>query len=720
MFSRFVSLSLLLMCLASCRRAEPSVSSSGVSPAKEPSRNWSVDLEPVAQGRHLRVAWVQSADAGKGDPAAAGNELLLVGVDSEDGKGVRALANTKGNFFRPLISGDGEQVVYSVRGGDGKIFRVPWNGGAPQELGVGIAVATWMDFANQQEWIYALEQLDEGAKQSVVGKRLVRFHPQTPGEREIIWAQTAVDADGFQLSRDGQRASALLPAPEAGRINFNDSSVVKLGQAPWPMLAPDNSYVSTVLDAATAALEVRAPNQAEPWRISIASAGEIGQGKAIWHPRWSNNVGIITFTGPYAQAPNQPSFDANGEGAAGEIFIARIGGGVTDLLSLIQITKNDRGDAYPDVWVENSQMESLQSFAQKPADLPDTKPKPWPVQLEGVQFAFHQAALDVPLPSAEGTRLPRVFGKQLAKFGRYGELDISRGYFETDQDSAVNIVTASKQQQAFSVEAMITEAREGYESLSVRLLSYRQADGTETFGIYRVENFLVLRIRLGATPEQSQVYPYKLCNFRLDPNRPFHLAVTCDGKMVQTFIDSSMVSQVGIAAGGFGGWTEGVMQLGDPYPLGSEFWTGGIEQVAVYSRVISAEEVRQHFEASKQKAALRKLADRAQVMAKLVEITPLLDSAKTGPYPRVMVAHRYEVIEVQRGILDAKSIVVLHDAVLNQQIVPGLPSKVGDSVELLIEPATQHPELKSVQILNEVTDRNAPLFVEVSHPARLP
>ena len=108
-----------------------------------------VDLEPVAQGRHLRVVWVQSAEAGKADVAAQGTELFLMGLDSNDDKGIRKLRSEKQNYYRPLIMADGKHVVYTQRGAEPGIYMLPWEGGTPVALGTGVAVAVWREVSSQ-------------------------------------------------------------------------------------------------------------------------------------------------------------------------------------------------------------------------------------------------------------------------------------------------------------------------------------------------------------------------------------------------------------------------------------------------------------------------------------------------------------------------------------------------------------------------------------------
>ena len=393
---------------------------------------------------------------------------------------------------------------------------------------------------------------------------------------------------------------------------------------------------------------------------------------------------------------------------------------MAEVLSVVQITKNDRGDCYPDVWMENAFVENLVSFEQFPVDRPDETPLPWPSELKGVLFAFNQAATDVPLPAQEGTRLCRTIAKQTAKLGRFWDLDVSRGYFEADVESNQLIANACKASNAFTLEATITEARDKYQPLSVRLISYRQADGAESLGLYRVENNLIFRLRLGSTLEQSLVYPVKLASFRIENDRPYHLVVTFENQSLKTYIDGALVAQTAVEATGLGGWTPGVLQLGDPQPMGGEAWSGSLEGVAFADRAFAAEEVGKNFDAAKQKMKQRRPTDRVKLRAKLQEITPLPADAEQGPYTRILTSRTYAVEQVQAGVYEEKTIVVLHDAALNRKVLQGLPDKIGEIYTLLVEPSAQHPELKATQVINNTTAVNLAPFLEVTQPKFVP
>ena len=68
----------------------------------------------LLSGARLRVVWVQDMGDGR-DVDTLGGNLRLMGLDTGDGKGERAILGAVGNYAKPLITPRGDRVVYSDR-----------------------------------------------------------------------------------------------------------------------------------------------------------------------------------------------------------------------------------------------------------------------------------------------------------------------------------------------------------------------------------------------------------------------------------------------------------------------------------------------------------------------------------------------------------------------------------------------------------------------------
>lgn len=167
--------------------------------------------------------WVEQL-SGEPDAHAGGNEYRPL-MARELPAAARIVRPGPGNFTRPLLSADGNTIYYTDRhaapspeAGTAyapEMFAVPFTGGEPRKLGTGMAVTVWKS-PEGREYIYALTSLQSSRRPGLTGELLVRFHPETPDEREIMWSESALGADNFQLSRDGTRAAGLFPWPQAG------------------------------------------------------------------------------------------------------------------------------------------------------------------------------------------------------------------------------------------------------------------------------------------------------------------------------------------------------------------------------------------------------------------------------------------------------------------------------------------------------------------------
>ena len=100
-----------------------------------------------------RVVWCQ--DIGEGaDTFASGHEFRLMGYDSSDGLGERVILSKPSNYSRPLITPNGDRVVFSKRGEE-KIYIVNWDGSGLKVLNEGFAVSVWRNPEDGTEWVYA-------------------------------------------------------------------------------------------------------------------------------------------------------------------------------------------------------------------------------------------------------------------------------------------------------------------------------------------------------------------------------------------------------------------------------------------------------------------------------------------------------------------------------------------------------------------------------------
>ncbi len=104
--------------------------------------------------------------------------------------------------------------------------------------------------------------------------------------------------------------------------------------------------------------------------------------------------------------------------------------------------------------------------------------------------------------------------------------------------------------------------------------------------------------------------------------------------------------------------------------------------------------------------------ERLVVKARLVEKTPMPTLADIAPYTQTLVVYRYKVNDVVSGQFDGRQLLVAHWGIVDRKTID-LPLKVGDLVELELEPYENRGELEGERLVMELTDMRHPLFYDL-------
>jgi len=325
---RFLALSAVLLILAACgRSAAPD------------------DVEGEVRGltgTHTKAVWVQSDGT---DPRAQGEQLVLMGFDSDDAQGERVLLGERGSYVKPLLTPRGTRVVFSTRAvpGPPEVFIVDWDGRNLRKLADGVALTTWENPLDETEWLY-LGTDNKGYDSATV----VRFPLDDPQAREVVWNKALVAFDTFQVSADGRHAGGLFPWPYAGVATLPNGRLTRLGEGCWTALTTARGPLVWYFDGAHRNLTMVDVGSDTRWMVNINDAPGF-EGAEVFHPRWTNHPRFLTISGPYNQGgPNQ----ARTGGAQAEVYLGRFSADFTRVEAWARVTENSGGDSYPDVWID--------------------------------------------------------------------------------------------------------------------------------------------------------------------------------------------------------------------------------------------------------------------------------------------------------------------------------------------------------------------------------
>jgi hypothetical protein len=301
----------------------------------------------AAIGAHARMVWTQAVDPNDNDTFGVGSGFRLMGLDTDDGLGIREIVPGPLAARKPMLTPDGQRVVFTDFV-DGRVGVVNWDGTGRRYVADGVAADVLTDPGTGRTWVYAVTGPVD-PERSFSGTTLVRFDLDRPGTPELVWDQTAVAVDNFQVSDDGRYAAGQFPWPDAGFADLREGTWTKFADGCWTSLAPDGSNVAWVFDGAHRGLIFQDPASGAKWTVPINQAPGLG-GFEVYHPRWANQRRFFSMSGPYAEGEGANRIGRRGTGV--EIYVGRFSADFQRVERWVQITANGLPDFFPDLWID--------------------------------------------------------------------------------------------------------------------------------------------------------------------------------------------------------------------------------------------------------------------------------------------------------------------------------------------------------------------------------
>lgn len=301
----------------------------------------SADAVRALTGAHTRVVWVQADGS---DPRAMGNQLVLMGFDTDDGRGERVILGERNSYVKPLLTPSGRRIVFSRRLAAGpRVYIVNWDGSGQRLLCDGFALAVWKNPADGTEWLFVGTE-----NRDYHFGRVERFPIDAPDRKEIVWNTPLVFADTFQVTADGRHAGGLYPWPAAGIAALPNGPVTKLGEGCWTAVASVRGPLFWYFDGAHRNLTLVDVDAGTRWMVNINGAPGF-DGAEVYHPRWTNHPRVLAISGPYNQGGEN---QARTGGKQTEIYLGRFSEDYARVEAWARVSTNDGGDSYPDVWID--------------------------------------------------------------------------------------------------------------------------------------------------------------------------------------------------------------------------------------------------------------------------------------------------------------------------------------------------------------------------------
>ncbi len=724
-FRRMVALAgVLLLPLTACRESKPpkesprKPSKTSVSPKLKRSKPLDKPLAGIDKtiveftGAHTRIVWAENQHLNNPDTFAYGDKLLLKGIDTRDEKGERMLQSKVDNYSRPLLTSDGEGILFTdkrvtkrqgLKNYNPAIYRTDWTGAKPVRIAKGYAVDCWRDPVSGVEWVYAVQELNDSNKLALEAKRLVRFRLDDPAREEIVYDAGPVSPDNIQFSRDGSLASVLFPWPEAGilvRGPDGNYDARKLQTGCWPSMAPDDSGVSWVFHGGHKGASFFAPGREKSWDVKFNSGPGMA-GREMYHPRWSNHPRFMVLTGPYLPGKRDTRSVINSGGASAQVIIGRFSETLDRVEAWLQVTHDTLSESFPDMWIADGGKVQLAGFA-KPDSAPGTIPAaddPWPVLRDDLIFLWRDRNAVTRFTDRDGKAhaAPQLEEHDAARYGRLEEMQVSGGHFEAGSDTAQFAIAAMQSRPEITVEML--------------LLPEASPSGDSAAGLRHV--FRGPNLAIGMDDRGCLVVAQDGLIQRTAaplPTAPFHLVVARRPGSFACFVngESALLEP---HRGAPPASLPGQLRFGGG-------WHGGILAVAIHDRALSPSEVKQESTAQLAVHARRPPAPpQVKVLARLVEASAMPSVEGIAPYTGALVTYVYDIDKVLAGELPAKRILVRHWAILDQKTVVGFPREPGKSHELILESLADHAHLTGERVVDDTTEFDLEPWFDVTPSA---
>ena len=162
-----------------------------------------------------------------------------------------------------------------------------------------------------------------------------------------------------------------------------------------------------------------------------------------------------------------------------------------------------------------------------------------------------------------------------------------------------------------------------------------------------------------------------------------------------------------LASSGLSAWGPGSLSFGDPQPFGTP-WSGSIDRVAMWSRALGDDEIRESAE-----TALQWMETRTRVPAKKLKATLTATAAPPSPGPLpddLLSVSVFEVGQVLMGQVEGKRIGVATWSRLHGRDVPSTLPTPGQLGDLTLEAWDDHPELEAVPRATAPGAADLPLY----------
>lgn len=348
-----------------------------------------------------------------------------------------------------------------------------------------------------------------------------------------------------------------------------------------------------------------------------------------------------------------------------------------------------------------------------PATVLEVEPPLWPSRRDGLVFVWEtgDAANLVFDPVIDSDRAFNLQATGLARLNGHFAMELGSGSYILDPPEALHLLRAIKRSNEWALQAVVRPAAAS-PARSTSIVAWAGGKRGYNFRLVQRGRVLVLELRTSHKGSKKE-----LELFEIPVDRPSHVVVTYTPGRLVAYLDGEKRVESSDLVGDFFQWREGPLVFGADGKRGGD-WTGVLEGIAVYDRVLELEEVVEDHLRYWTKLDRRPAIPRRVVEARLRTRSKIPTLAEISPYREALVVFEYEVEASPEGELPPGRIRVAHWAILDGKTLPITRTAAGQILSLAVEPFDANPQLESLYLADTLTDAGGlPLFYAVDPSA---
>ncbi len=412
-----------------------------------------------------------------------------------------------------------------------------------------------------------------------------------------------------------------------------------------------------------------------------------------------------------------------GGGQGVEIYIGKFSPDLKKIEGWFQVTRNQKADFYPDVWLANGYASNVSGPHSAPQSMKHSEqPSSQPVSGSGTseELLFTWQNLKAENKLAENSLLGfqqlNVLPVQRAFFNRYMEMELhGSGYKAEWPGKKVASIIQKKEQ--VGIEFLFTPESIAPTTQGQILFIGANETPEDSYGLRVTQLVAGLDVELSA-PSFSLAHIQIADLFH--EHRPEHIYIAVEKSALKVYVGGVLVQKIEIKDSQLSSWQEMELIFGQAETdvvkndLKNAF-NAAISNVAVHSEPLSEKDIAAKFRTISKALQKRQPVETLSFQGTITEVSKVPAPESLGAYSRTLVVNRYAIdAKSVEGEYTEKEILVAQWAVLDKKILPETAAFTVDSqVKLKVHPFDAHPELEGERLMMDMFDPDLELYYQV-------